>query len=74
MPAAVAVGAVVTTRIPYKPIGPWIEGCVPDSIRYVPGFNPGCVAVQLPKHNGVVVVAVLAVAATSVPNDCTRGP
>ena len=33
VPAAAPAGAVVTTTIPYRPIGPWIEGCVPDSIR-----------------------------------------
>src|SRR5438132_5856512 len=62
MPAVVPTGAVVTTSIPYRPMGPWMDGCVPDSIRYVPG-------------RGVVQVsAVVAPAATSVENDCTRVP
>ena len=43
-------------------MGPWIDGCVPDSIRYVPG------------RRAVQVTAVVAPAATSVENDCTRGP
>src|ERR1700730_7840208 len=48
--------------MPYRPMGPWMDGCVPDSIRYVPG-------------GGVVQVsAVVAPAATSVENDCTRVP
>src|SRR5207249_9838527 len=45
-------------------MGPWMEGCVPDSMRYVPGRR--FVAVQ--------VSAVVAPAGTSVENDCTRGP
>src|ERR1035438_3739424 len=59
----VEVGAFVTTRIPYKPIGPWMDGCVPDSIRYVPGRR----LVQAGNR-------VVAPAATSVENDCTRFP
>src|SRR5947207_13336161 len=43
-----------------------MDGCVPDSIKYVPGRR-GFVAV--PK-----VSAVVAPKATSVENDCTRGP
>ena len=31
--AVVPAGAVVTTNIPYRPMGPWMEGCVPDSMR-----------------------------------------
>src|SRR5207302_7343079 len=62
VPAVVPAGAVVTTNIPYRPMGPWIEGCVPDSIRYVPG------------RRAVQVNAVVAPNATSVENDCTRGP
>src|SRR6266403_5966689 len=62
VPAVAPTGAVVTTRIPYRPMGPWIEGCVPDSIRYVPG------------RRAVQVRGVVAPAATSVENDCTRGP
>src|SRR5437016_6804234 len=62
VPAAPATGAVVTTSIPYRPMGPWIEGCVPDSIRYVPG------------RRAVQVNAVVAPNATSVENDYTRGP
>src|SRR5579871_1497588 len=48
--------------MPYRPIGPWIEGCVPDSIRYVPGA-------------GAVQTSAVAPApgCTSVANDCTRG-
>src|SRR6266550_2801919 len=40
-----------------------MEGCVPDSIRYVPGL-------RFNQVNGGLV----APAATSVENDCTRGP
>src|SRR5207253_10873777 len=70
VPAAVPAGAVVTTSTPYRPMGPWIEGCVPDSIRYVPGLSAGGGMAQVrPQHSGVV-----APAATSVENDCTRGP
>src|SRR5581483_2163280 len=58
----VAVGAVVTTTIPYRPMGPCIDGCVPDSRRYVPG------------RSALHVSGVVAPAATSVANDCTRGP
>src|SRR5207302_11332851 len=47
-------------------MGPWIEGCVPDSIMYVPGLRG---FVREPKVSAVVVPA-----ATSVENDCTRGP
>jgi hypothetical protein len=47
-------------------MGPWIEGCVPDSIRYVPGLRG---FVREPKVSAVIVPA-----ATSVENDCTRGP
>jgi len=43
-----------------------MEGCVPDSIRYVPGLRG---FVTVPK-----VSAVVAPAATSVENDCTRFP
>jgi len=43
-------------------MGPWMDGCVPDSSRYVPGLGSG--------QFSVVVV----LAATSVANDCTRGP
>jgi len=43
-----------------------MEGCVPDSIRYVPGLRG---VVTVPK-----VSAVVAPAATSVENDWTRGP
>src|SRR5580704_14815873 len=39
-----------------------MDGCVPDSIRYVPGCRE------------VHVSAVVASAATSVEKDCTRGP
>ena len=39
-----------------------MDGCVPDSSRYVPGRSADHVS------------AVVAPAATSVPNDCTRGP
>src|SRR6267378_6127751 len=39
-----------------------MDGCVPDSIRYVPGRRASQVS------------AVVAPAATSVENDCTRGP
>ena len=53
----------MTTTIPYRPIGPWIDGCVPDSIRYVPGRG----AVQ-------VSDTAVAPAGTSVEKDCTRGP
>jgi hypothetical protein len=60
--AAVGTVPVVTTTIPYKPIVPWMDGCVPDSSRYVPG------------RGAVQVRAVVAPAATSVENDCTRGP
>src|SRR6267143_3063682 len=66
MPGVVPTGAVVTTSIPYKPIGPWMDGCVPDSIRYVPGRR-----VAAGQVSGVAVVAP---ANTSVENDCTRGP
>src|SRR6266403_1227874 len=66
MPATAPTGAVVTTTIPYRPIGPWIDGCVPDSIRYVPGLRG---SVADPK-----VRAVVAPAATCVENDCTRFP
>src|SRR5256885_8731960 len=62
MPVVVPAGAVVTTNIPYRPMGPWIDGCVPDSIRYVPGRGAVQVSVAVPP------------AATSVENDCTRGP
>src|SRR6266481_8546545 len=61
VPAAVALtGAVVTTKIPYRPMGPWMDGCVPDSIKYVPG------------RGAVQVNATVAPGATSVANDCTR--
>src|SRR6266480_6304920 len=40
-----------------------MDGCVPDSIRYVPGL-------RFNQVNGGLV----APAATSVENDCTRGP
>src|SRR4029077_12631484 len=60
MPAVAPTGGVVTTRIPYNPMGPWMDGCVPDSIRYVPGRRADQVS------------AVVAPAATSVANDCTR--
>src|SRR5690348_2277376 len=63
------VVVLVTTRIPYKPIGPWIEGCVPDSIRYVPGFSAGPPAPQTPQHKVAGVPT-----ATSVEKDCTRAP
>src|SRR5882762_1794649 len=43
-----------------------MDGCVPDSIRYVPGFRGNA---GVPKVNAAVVPA-----ATSVPNDCTRIP
>src|SRR5579871_3613458 len=43
-------------------MGPWMDGCVPDSSRYVPG------------RKALHVSAVVTPAATSVPNDCTRGP
>src|SRR5271166_6506385 len=43
-------------------MGPWMDGCVPDSSRYVPGLRAAQVS------------AVVAPAATSVANDCTRGP
>src|SRR5882762_7358536 len=66
MPATAPTGADVTTNIPYRPMGPWMDGCVPDSIRYVPDFR-GIAAV--PKVSDVV-----APAATSVANDCTRLP
>src|SRR6266566_6701827 len=66
MPAVVPAGAVVTTSIPYKPMGPWMDGCVPDSIRYVPGRRG---VVKVPKVSAVVVPA-----ATSVEKDCTRVP
>src|SRR5437879_6288053 len=50
-----------------------MDGCVPDSIRYVPGCKAGCNAApevpQTPQHREVG-----APAATSVPNDCTREP
>src|ERR1700730_4302376 len=59
---AVAPAGVVTTRIPYNPMGPWMDGCVPDSMRYVPGRRAGQVS------------AVVVPAATSVENDCTRFP
>src|SRR6266481_4964291 len=49
-------------------MGPWMDGCVPDSMRYVPGRR-GFVAV--PK---VSAVAVAAPARTSVENDWTRVP
>src|SRR5437879_4819232 len=39
-----------------------MDGCVPDSIRYVPG------------RRAAQVSAVVPPAATSVENDCTRGP
>ena len=32
-------GAAVTTSIPYGPMGPWMDGCVPDSIWYAGGFG-----------------------------------
>src|SRR5712664_3734610 len=68
MPNVVPTGAVVTTRIPYNPMGPWMDGCVPDSIRYVPGLRAGVgVAQVVPQHSVAVVPAV-----TSVANDCTR--
>ena len=41
-----------------------MDGCVPDSIRYVPAFR------LLQAGKGVPVFP----AATSVPNDLTRGP
>src|SRR6516225_1817824 len=59
----------VTTRIPYKPIGTWIDGWVPDSIRYVPGSRAGPLDPQAPQQS--VCAAPLA---TSVPNDWTRFP
>src|SRR6266576_219287 len=63
MPAVVVpTGTVVTTSIPYRPMGPWMDGCVPDSIRYVPGRGAVQVSVAVPP------------AATSVENDCTRLP
>ena len=62
MPAVVPAGTVVTTSIPYRPMGPWMDGCVPDSIRYVPG------------RRAVQVSDVVAPAKISVENDCTRGP
>src|ERR1700726_5169312 len=43
-----------------------MDGCVPDSIRYVPGLRG---LVRVPK-----VSAAFVPAATSVPNDFTRGP
>src|SRR4051794_3546361 len=44
-------------------MGPWMDGCVPDSSRYVPGL-------RLP-HEGRVEFPPLA---TSVANETTRGP
>src|SRR2546421_6226313 len=55
-------------------MGPCIDGCVPDSIRYVPGFSAGPPVPQTPQHTGVAVPVPAATAATSVENDCTRGP
>src|SRR5437762_6295998 len=69
MPAVVPAGAVVTTRMPYRPMGPWMDGCVPDSIRYVPGFSAGPPAPQTPQHKDFGVPTT-----TSVENDCTRVP
>ena len=43
-------------------MGPWMDGCVPDSSRYVPA------------RGAVHVSAVVAPAPTSVENDCTRFP
>src|ERR1035438_8706867 len=51
--------------MPIRPMGPWIDGWVPDSSRYVPGRG----VVQVSD-----VVPVGPVVATSVPNDCTRFP
>src|ERR1035437_554297 len=39
-----------------------MDGCVPDSIRYVPG------------RSELQVSAAVLLTATSVPKDCTRGP
>src|SRR5580693_5103805 len=43
-------------------MGTWMDGCVPDSSRYVPGRSADHVS------------AVGEPTTTSVPNDCTRGP
>jgi hypothetical protein len=56
-----------------------MEGCVPDSSRYVPGRRFDHVSAPQPATGpvlGVVQVAavVAATADTSAPNDCTRGP
>jgi hypothetical protein len=62
VPGVVPLGAVVTTSMPIKPIGTWMDGCVPDSSRYVPGLSSGQVS-ELEDD-----------AATSVAMDWTRGP
>src|ERR1700730_1667652 len=49
-------------------MGAWIEGCVADSRRYVPGRSADQV-----KLVGALVLPATA-GATSVANDCTRGP
>src|SRR5882762_2728854 len=76
MPAAAPAGAVVTTNIPYRPMGPWMDGCVPDSIRYVPDFR-GIAAVPKTSGQGDAhwpAAAVVPTGTTSVENDCTRVP
>src|SRR5579864_3493758 len=62
-------------------MGTWIEGCVPDSRRYVPGRKLAQVSAEHPAGAvvagatiGHVPVAGVTPATTSVPNDRTRGP
>src|SRR5437879_117263 len=47
-------------------MGPWMDGCVPDSIRNVPGRRVAAAQVS--------AVGVVAPGNTSVENDCTRVP
>src|SRR5882672_648319 len=50
----------------YRPIGPWIEGCVPEWIRYVPGRR------LLHVSAGTVPTPLVAPPGTSVANERTR--
>src|SRR5262249_40366114 len=72
VPARLDPGAAVTTTMPYRPIGPWMEGWVPDSSRYVPGGGAFQVRVHGEAH--WVPVTRLPGVSTSVENDWTRVP
>jgi len=61
VPATLPAGAVVTTSIPYRPMGlGWMGACRTQSDMY--------------RSKSCHVSVVVAPAETSVENDCTRGP